>query len=307
MFLRLPILQKETRAHNTHSSTAIEGNPLTLAQVKAIDRGEETGTPQKYEQEVSNYLKAMRWIEKNSQKQITEKILLKLHKTIMGGLLPGPKPGRYKEKQNYIVNEKNIKIYSPPSPEQTPKLTKHLLAWLNSKDTQELHSIITCAILHYQLASIHPFSDGNGRIARLLGTYVLYQKGFDNQHIFSLDDFFAGNRKMYYLKLEQARELDEDITAWIEYVAEGVVQTLRKVKKRIEDLQVESQAQISITPRQEDILRLLRDNPALRGNELTKQLKISRARLNQIITPLIKNDLVIKEGKRRATRYRLKL
>lgn len=303
----LPILEKEARAKATHSSTSIEGNPLTLSQVQAIDRGEKIGAPQRYEKEVANYLEVMKKIAKNPQLKISEKNVLSLHKLLMQGLLPDTKIGKYKEKQNYVINERGIRIYTPPSPKQTTKLMKELLDWLNSKQTKALHSILVCAVFHHRLVSIHPFSDGNGRLARAFGTLILYQRAFDTHHIFSLDDFFAGDRKRYYQKIQQARELDNDLTLWIEYVAEGVVNTLKDVKMRIEDIQVSSTSKINISPRQEEILRILRDNSPLSGAELIKKLKVTRARINQILSPLIESGLVVKEGKSRATRYKLSI
>ncbi len=301
----LPIMQKQARARATHASTSIEGNPLSLPQVEAVDRGEKIGVPQKFEKEVANYLKAMRWIEKHARSRISEKAVLSLHKMLTQNLLPDKKCGKYKEKQNYVMNEKGFKIYTPPSPKQSPKLTKDLLNWLNSKETSNLHVVLAGAILHHRLVSIHPFSDGNGRLTRAMGTWLLFQKGFDTNHIFSLDDFLAGDRKRYYGKIQQARELDEDLTFWLEYVAEGIVKTLKDVKKRIEHLQVSARIKTMLSARQEDMLRLLRDRSPLRTAELIKSLKVTRARINQIILPLVKSGIVIKEGKSRATRYRL--
>ena len=205
------------------------------------------------------------------------------------------------------INEKGIRIYTPPPPKQTPKLVRDLVAWLNSAAAKDLHSILVCAILHHQLVSIHPFTDGNGRLARSLGIWILYQRGFDTQHIFSLGDFFAADRTRYYKKIQQARELDGDLSHWFEYVAEGIVKTLKEVKKRIENLQVSSKAKISLSPRQEELLRILRDSTPLGVSVLQKKLKLTRARINQILPPLIKNGLVAKEGKSRATKYRIML
>jgi len=303
----LPILEKEARARAAHSSTSIEGNPLTLSQVQAIDRGEKIGAPQRFEKEVTNYLKVMRWIARKPQSKINEKNLLYLHKLLMQELLLESKIGKYKEKQNYVINERGIKIYTPPSPKDTPRLTKELLQWVNSKEVKDLHSIVVCAIFHHRFVSIHPFPDGNGRLSRALGTHFLYQRGFDTHHIFSLDDFFANNRNKYYLKIRQARELDDDLTCWIEYIAEGIVSTLKNAKSRIEELQVSPASKIYLSPRQEEVLRILRDSHPLTVAEIKKKLKITKARINQIISPLIKNGLVIKEGQSRATRYRLQI
>lgn len=299
----LPALQKEARIRATHSSTSIEGNPLNIPQIEKLIAAKKQEAKKDPEKEVFNYLKAMRWIESHSRSSINERSVLCLHSILMDGLLPKEKCGKYKEKQNYVTDENGIKIYTPPSPKDTPGLMNELVGWLNSKAANELHSIMACAILHHRLVSIHPFSDGNGRIARLLGIWLLYQRDFDLRHIFSLDDFFAGDRKRYYEKIQQARELDDNLTFWIEYVGEGIIKTLKEVKKRIESLQIRSKTKINLSARQEAILSLLRDRGSLSVSEIMKQLKVSRARVNQIIHPLIKDKIILMEGKARATRY----
>lgn len=302
----LPVMQKEAQARAAHSSTSIEGNPLSLAQAQAVANGQASGAPRDYELEVKNYLQALRWAERRKTKAISEKDVLHLHQIVMGGLISDDKLGKHKNKPNYVVNEKNIRIYSPPSPLETPRLTKQLIAWLNSPESLALHSVVVCAILHHRYVSIHPFPDGNGRVARALGSLVLYQRGFDTRQIFSLDDFFAGNRRFYYQKLQQARELDDDLTHWIEYVAEGIVATLRAAKKRIEEFQLSPTGKTYLSPKQEEIVRLLRNEPYLSGAELIKKLKVSRARVHQLLVPLEKNGIVVKEGLSRATQYRLR-
>jgi len=301
----LPALQVESRARAAHSSTSIEGNPLTLSQVEAISRGKSAGAGKADEKEVKNYLAAMRCVERSSRRKLDENMILRLHSILMKGLLPEEKCGRYKQKQNYVTDEKGIRVYTPPSPKDTPKLMKELVGWFNSGEAAELHSVIVCAVLHHRLVSIHPFSDGNGRLARALSIWVLYQKGYDTRHIFSIDEYFADNRKFYYDKIEQARELDDDLTCWIEYVAQGIVDVLKKTKKRVEGLRVSSGAGIILSPRQEEIIGLLRDNGPLNVSAIIRRMKVTRSRINQIIQPLMRSGIIETRGKGKATFYRL--
>jgi Fic family protein len=301
----LPALQLESRARGAHSTTSIEGNTLTLAQVGVISKGRAAGAAKDAQLEVENSLAAMKWVEKNYSDKINEPAVLKLHSMLTKGFLTDEKRGRYKDRQNYVKNEKGIVVYTPPSPKATPGLMKELIGWLNSKEAGELHSVMVCAIVHHRLVSIHPFSDGNGRLARLLGTWILYKRGYDIRHIFSLDDHFAKDRKFYYEKIEQARELDGILTYWIEYVAEGVIGTLKRVKARIEELMVSSGPEILLSPRQEELIRLLRDSGSLSTGKIIEAMKITRARVNQIIQPLVKARIVEPAGKARATIYRL--
>jgi Fic family protein len=296
-------LQNEALERNAHSSTSIEGNALSLAQVSALTHKRDVNADSRQKKEVINYLSALRWIIKNPQRKLTSNNLLLLHKLIVGGLLAKEKCGKFKTKQNYVINEKKLVVFTPPKPSESPKLVNELLAWVNK--SIKIHPIILSAIFHYQFVTIHPFSDGNGRVARASAQWVLYQKNFDPHHILSLDDFYAQDREKYYSKIRQARELDYDFTYWIEYVAEGVLETLTKTYSRMNKLSYSGDGKISITPKQEELINILNMRGSIGSREICKLLKINRARVNQLILPLIKVKIIKTEGKARATKYYL--
>jgi Fic family protein len=226
---------------------------------------------------------------------------------IMKKILSPNLSGHYKKLPNRVVDPKGRTVYTPPPPEKARRLTQALLVWINSEVAKKLHPIIASGIAHYQLVSIHPFSDGNGRASRALAIWLLYSRGFDTDHICALDDYFLSDHQLYYDKLTQTRELDEDLTTWLEYVAKGVVQTLHQTKERILSLQVSHKGpKIFLTKRQEEVLRLLRDKGRLKSPDIEKALGLTRARVAQIMKPLTEAGLVIREGQTRATTYRLK-
>lgn len=303
----LPILQRETAARLAHSSTAIEGNPLTLPEVVAIARGEEIGAKTKDKQEILNALAAMNWIwGRKPGAPIRESDLLHLHRILTRKILSDDQSGHYKTRPNRIVNHRGITVYTPPTPDKAKPLTLELLERINSKGSEALHPIIAGAIAHHRLVSIHPFADGNGRISRALAIWLFYSRGFDTHHLFALDEFFEQDRQRYYQKIQQARDLDDDLSYWLEYVAEGVVGTLHKVKERIIGLSISVQApRMVLTKRQEDILRFLRDRGRVKSPDIEKAFSLTRARVGQIIKPLTDAGLVIREGQTRATTYRL--
>lgn len=303
----LSVLQRETAARLAHSSTAIEGNPLTLPEVEALARGEEIGAKAKDKQEILNALAAMKWIwDRKTGAPLKESDLLRLHRILTQKVLLDEQSGHYKNRQNRIVNHRGITVYTPPPPDKAKPLTLEFLEWLNSEESKALHPIIVGAVAHHRLVSIHPFSDGNGRISRALAIELLYSRGFDTHHLFALDEFFEQDRQRYYQKIQQARELDDDLSYWLEYVAEGIVETLNKVKERILGLSISAQApRMVLTKRQEDILRFLRDRGRVKSPDIEKAFSLTRARVGQIIKPLVDAGLVIREGQTRATTYRL--
>ncbi len=303
----LPMLQREATARLAHSSTAIEGNPLTLPDVEALARGEEIGAKAKDKQEILNALAAVKWIwDRKTGAPIKESDLLHLHRMLARKVLPDEQSGHYKSRQNRIVDHRGITVYTPPPQDKAQPLTIELLVWINSEESKALHPVITGAIAHHRLVSIHPFADGNGRISRALAIWLLYSRGFDTHHLFALDEFFEQDRQRYYLKIQQARDLDEDLSYWLEYVAEGVVETLNNVKERILGLSVSTQApRMVLTKRQEDVLRFLRDRGRVKSPDMETAFSLTRARVGQIIKPLVDAGLVIREGQTRATTYRL--
>lgn len=296
-------LQSEALERNTHSSTSIEGNLLSLVQVSALNHNKDIAADIKQKKEVYNYIKALRWIIKDPQRKLNQDNLLHLHALIAKGLIPSEKCGKFKKKRNYVINEKKIVIFTPPKSGECPKQVAELLTWINK--SVKIHPIILSATFHHQFVTIHPFSDGNGRVARAAAQWILYQKSFDPQHILSLDDFYAEDREKYYSKIQQVRELDYDFSYWIEYVAQGVLETMKKTYSRMNKLAYSSQEKITITPKQEELINLLNMYGSLGSKQLCKLLKIKRARVNQLILPLVEVKIIKTEGKARATKYYL--
>jgi len=294
-------LQTEALERNVHSSTSIEGNQLSLAQVSALDHKKDVSADLRHKKEVLNYFKALRWIISNYQKPLNKSSLLKLHSLVVSGLLIKSKIGSFKKKQNYVIDGDGLVVYTPPSPAKCRKMIEELLLWLDRSGG--IHPIIASAIFHHQFVNIHPFSDGNGRVARAGAQWVLYQRNFDHNHIVALDDFYARDRQRYYDKIQQTRALDYDFTYWIDYVAEGILQTVDNVYSRIENISHGVGTHIVITPKQEELVRLFNLHGSLGSKDICRILKINRSRVNQILTPLIKAKIIKKEGRARATRY----
>ncbi|MBU1862043.1 MAG: Fic family protein [Candidatus Omnitrophica bacterium] len=297
-------LQKEALDRSAHSSTSIEGNMLSLAQVSALSEKRAVSADFKQKQEVLNYIEALQWIIRRKDTPLSQKHLCTMHSIILKSLRTDKKTGSYKVTQNYVVNEKGRVVHTPPPPKKCPQLVDELLHWI--QHGRGGHPLIQSAIFHHQFVTIHPFSDGNGRLARIGAQWILYRKKFDPHHIISLDDFYAENRTRYYEKIQQTRELDYDFTHWIEYVGEGILETIQKAHSRIHALSYCRKTKIIITPRQEEVIDALRLHGALGSRDLGKMLRINRARVHQLMSPLVKAKIIKKEGSARATRYSIK-
>jgi Fic family protein len=298
----IPALQKDTRIRNAHSSTAIEGNPLTLEQVRAIEEGREIpATAQRSRCEVANYFAGLRFVEKNAQvSAITHAHVLKLHRILAGEVMDQGTAGEYRTIRVKVGG------YIAPLPDKVEPMMSDLLTWWN-KQAAKVSPILSSAIVHHQFETIHPFADGNGRAGRMLSLWELYRRGFDNHHIFSIDEFYWEDRPRYYAALENVRQEEGDLTSWLEYSAEGLRLTLERVWSRIQKLTARAgKEKLVLRPKQEQLLHLLREHKALTPREIWDAIGVSKQGALDLLRPLIKAGLVRRLGTKKTGRYVLK-
>ncbi|MDQ2962934.1 MAG: Fic family protein [Pseudomonadota bacterium] len=295
----IPALQKDTRARNAHSSTAIEGNPLTLEQVRAVeDNPELVAMPARAHREVLNYFAALRHIEKRAaKKHLTHEDILRLHATIAGQVMDQGEAGRYR------TIRVRVGAHVPPPPAEVSGLMFELLEWWNTESVA-LSPVLSSAIMHYRFEAIHPFADGNGRTGRVLALWELYRRGFDSHHLFSVDEHYWEDRPRYYAALEAVRRHGEDLTSWLEYTAEGLQQTMKRVWQRIQRLSAsKGHAKLVLRPKQEQLLELLRARGSLSPREIWDGLAISKQGAMDLIRPLLEVRLIERVGTLKHGRY----
>lgn len=295
----MPALQKDTRIRNAHSSTAIEGNPLTLEQVRAIEEGRNIpATAQRPRREVANYFAGLRFVEKNAQRStVTDAEVLKLHRIMAGEVMDQRKAGQYR------TIRVRVGSHVAPSPARVQPMMSELLGWWN-KQAANISPILSSAIVHHQFETIHPFADGNGRVGRMLALWELYRRGFDNHHIFSVDEFYWEDRARYYAALEKVRHEADDLTSWLEYSAEGLRVTLERVWTRIQKLTAHAgKTKLVLRPKQEQLLHLLREHKALTPREIWDAVGVSKQGALDLLRPLMKAGLVRRIGTKKAGRY----
>ena len=240
----LPSVEASVRhrasVESVHSSTSIEGNPLDINQVRAVISSDRILTKQEYaEIEVYNYKQALDYIDRQrSGGDITLDDILKLHQIITDRLLDSTRSGKIRRRPVYIEDEQHQIIYTAVDAPRVKNELIDLLSWV--KDNQfVLHPIIIGAIIHFHLAAIHPFSDGNGRTARAATALYLALAHYDNDGALALDTYYASDRPSYYAILRHlngenyASSQQADLTPWLEYFAEGYLTSLRVLDAEI--------------------------------------------------------------------------
>lgn len=309
-------LRREALMRNTHSSTAIEGNKLTLVQVKALAAGKDVAATNKDKQEVLNYLEALEKIPTLAEKgKIRAADILNIHRIVTKDVMQNSvDSGVFRNRQVFVGKRifdgtgfKEEVEYMPPKTEEVPGLVEEFIVWLNTDKSWEVNPVLLAGIVHYEIARIHPFIDGNGRTARLLATLVLYLSGFDHRRIFALDDYYDRDRRSYYAALKTAQTSNGDITQWLEYFTTGVAASVQETKEAIVKLgnkgKRAGREQISLTARQMQIVEYITAHGKVTNRELQDLFKISAQAVHKELTKLVELKVIKPAGEGRSLYY----
>lgn len=304
-------LRREALLRSAHSSTAIEGNPLSLEEVTALAQGRDIMVRRKDKQEVLNYLEALESVPEFAQKSaLTSKDLLKLHKIVTKETLENPKDeGTFRDRQVFVGNRVTGEIiFVPPPTEHVPQLVDAFFNWFNSQEANEIDPVIQAGLTHYEMVRIHPFIDGNGRTARVMATLVFYKRGFDVKRFFALDDYYDHDRRAYYVALRSVDENSMDLTTWLEYFTDGVAVSIKAVKDKVIGLSkdikfLKERGQVALTGRQMKIVERIMENGEVTNRDIRNMFNISNRGALDEISKLLKLKVIKNMGKGRSTRY----
>lgn len=243
--------------------------------------------------------------------EITEDLIKEIHRILVKDVRGGiAKPGTYRNVQNYVVNSLTGDIiYTPPPPSDVHQLMEEFVDWLN-KETA-ISPILTAGISQYQFVHIHPFLDGNGRTARVLCTFILYQNGYDFKRLFSLSEYYDKERRRYYDAIQSVRERNMDMTVWLEYFTQGLKHQMLAVKQKGElaikkEIIIERASRKDLSDRQKRVLLYLLENPFIGRVKYVELFKVSLRTANYDLAQLEKSGFIEKTGVGRAIRYKIK-
>lgn len=238
---REALLRKTAFVKMAHTSTSIEGNLLNEYQVGQVVEGKQVQAEPDQVKEVKNYLSALKKIDQlaENKNNFNKADVLDIHKIVVNSLVEPKKMGHFRSGTVYIVNiepdGKEEIAYTPPNANRVPSLIDELINWLGK--SKELHPVIRAGLHHYQFVTIHPYTDGNGRSARLLTLLHLYQSDWDFKKALVLEDYYNRDRKKYYLNLQTGKNYKEregvDLTGWLEYFVEGFLVEAINLKEKV--------------------------------------------------------------------------
>ena len=312
-------LRQSARLVSTHYSTQIEGNRLTQAEVEQVlIRGGHIHQRERDEKEVQGYYAALDYAElfAADHTTITESYIRKLHALVMAAGKTRCKPTPYRDGQNVIREASNSGIvYMPPEASDVPVLMKGMVTWIN-RQVAEVPVPIVAAMAHYQFATIHPYYDGNGRVARLLTNTVLHQHDYGLQGIYNLEEYYAQNLRDYYAALDVGDghnyymgRAASDTTSWIEYFVAGMAGSFEAVRQKMEqsaDVSDRSAWIRSLDARQRAILPLFDEWAEITTSQISRLLNLSPRGARAIAQKWVHDGfLVIANPSKRGRTYQL--
>ena len=162
-----PYLRKNNRIRSVHSSLAIEANSLSQNEVRDVINGKTVIGPEKEIQEVKNAFKAYDLLGSFDPYSLRD--LKKLHAVMT--YMTVDESGVFRNRNEGVFDGDEC-IFMAPPPNMVPDLMRALFSWMR-KEKRELHPLILSSVFHYEFVFIHPFLDGNGRMARLWQTAIL--------------------------------------------------------------------------------------------------------------------------------------
>ena len=206
-------------------------------------------------------------------------------------------------------------IFNPPPHVEVPYLLEDFFAWLNSDKDKSLHPIIRAGITHYILVAIHPFVEGNGRVARAFATLVLLKEGYDIKRFFALEERFDTDLSEYYeafaeVDMQSANIGKRDLTAWLEYFTKVVAVELTKIKEEIRKLSIDSRfktkigEQVALSERQMKLVEYISSHPWAVMQDLKSVLPmVSDDTVLRDIRQLTEKGIIKKQGSTKGARY----
>ena len=303
---------RDNLIQSVYASNSIEGNPLSLREVTNLLLGDRLPV-NRDEKEVTNYFNILKDLKIYLKGKITLEMVEEIHRRLMSGVNDAI-AGQIRNKKVVIgkyspqgQGHKSLSLevkHEPPSHQrqQIKKSLQELINWVNSDSGMPI--IIKAGCFHHHFVYIHPFTDGNGRVGRLLTALIFIQNNYQINKYFVLDDYYDIDRILYSDQLHSADQGDK--TEWLEYFSEGVMFSLQAASARVKDGLFKLKVEERPTNKERQVLEVIQQRKELTSTDLVKVLKVSRQQAHSLLKSLVEKGFLSKKGKTKRSYYFLK-
>ncbi len=283
-------------------SSQIEGTQSSLQDLLAAEAAILDPHRPRDVDEVINYVRAMNHgLKRLRELPVSVRLIREIHEVLMhrvrGGRLA---PGELRHSQNWIGPGGSTLLdatFVPPPPEVVPEALSRLERFLHDKDS--LPVLIKVGLAHAQFETIHPFLDGNGRIGRLMITFLLTERQLLSRPVLYLSHYFKNHRQTYYEKLQVVRDTG-DWEGWLAFFLRGVVEVAGEaadIARRILLTREDCRSRIAnglgrAAGNGHLVLEKLFDQPIVSVADVRKWLRVTQAGANNLVTRLEKLQIL---------------
>ncbi len=291
-------------------SSQIEGTQSTLEDVLRFEIDASGADYPTDIEEVVNYIHAMNHgLERLQELPLSLRLIREIHEKLLSGVRGGNRqPGEFRRTQNWIGASNSTLSnadFIPPPPHEMNQALDNLEKFLHQKDSFPL--LIKCGIAHAQFETIHPFLDGNGRVGRLLITFLLCEQSVLERPLLYLSHYLKAHRAQYYDRLTAIRN-DGDWEGWLKFFLTGVREVSREATDTARDILGIRDYFRETLSENANALRLLDflfEQPIISVQMAQKQLSSSYGTANKLIAQLIELDALEEiTGNQRNRKYR---
>lgn len=286
-----PELRRKTRIKSIHSSLAIENNQLSLFQVEDVINGKMVIGEQKDIQEVKNAYKAYEELKNINPYSIED--LKRMHSIMT--FLTVQDSGKFRNHGEAVYDGDKMIFMAPPENMVSP-LMEQLFEWMN-KAKEKVNPLILSSVFHYEFVFIHPFTDGNGRMARLWQTAILSKREKVFEYI-PIENLIRENQNEYYQVIDNCNKVGNS-NEFIEFM-------LKMISKTIEDLIHTTTQEITQETTQEKIVSLIKQQPNITQEELAIQMGMTRDGIAYHIKSLKENGVIERIGSTKKGTWKIK-
>jgi len=290
------------------ASTRIEGSKLTNDEIQVLlfENLKIDKLADRDQQEVVGYFQALDTISESfADIRVSEGDVKYLHKILMKHSEKDEwHRGEYKQHPNSVdanyPDGRTVTIFNTTKPGQdTEDAMRALFEWYQNDTSTP--AIIKVAVFVYEFLSIHPFQDGNGRLSRLLGTLLLLKQGYPWIQFVSFEHEIENRKTDYYKVLMdcQQNRPGENVDSWLDFFLACLSSIQDKLKRKLET----KQTQNALNPREKKIVQFIEAYPGVKSGEISSKLNIPLPSVKRILSEMIANKIISKNGTGTGTNY----